>query len=85
MFNFYIFPNTEKLISSNLAKARLSRIMQSDNNIFVVENTYTVNFGMKSCPCKFSFEFGVPFIHFCAVLLCLWIDHSNYVNLLQNK
>jgi hypothetical protein len=84
-FNFHIFPKTEELLVSNIAKARLSSTMQSDNNVFVVENTYRFNFGTKNCSCKFPFEFRVPCISFCAVLLYLRIDHLNYVDFFTSK
>ena len=78
-FNFNVFKKESKNLDSKMALARLFLIQQSSKNIFLVDNVFIVDFRIKKCSCKMTFEFGIPCKHFCAVIILLREDPLSYV------
>jgi hypothetical protein len=80
VFEFFIFPKINILLTSNIGNARLSSVRPSSNDIFLVDNIHTVEFSTKKCSCIFLMEFEFPCIHLCAVILSLRIYPFNFVD-----
>ncbi len=73
-----ISKNCDK-IDSNIALSRFFSVQQSDINVFLVHSVFVVVFNKKKCSCNCAFEFGIPFTHFCAVIIHLRQDPLMYV------
>ncbi len=78
-FNFTIFPKIISKIDSNVAMGRILSVEQSNNNLYLVEGKYLINFSQRKCSCNYAFEFGIPCQHFCAVINHLRLDPYIFV------
>ncbi|KAF7685942.1 hypothetical protein CDIK_3309 [Cucumispora dikerogammari] len=74
-FNFTIFPRFISKVDSNVSMERILSVEQSNNNFYLVEGKYLINFSQRKCSCNYAFKFGISCQHFCVVINHLRLYH----------
>ena len=75
-----IFPNVSKILIKSVAQGKIFSIVQSSENILLIDQNFTVKIADKNCNCGLTEDKGIPCSHLCAENHFLKTDITDFIS-----